>query len=370
MPGAAAQFFGQRAQVRGAGIFGAIDAVAEAGDLLLVDEHVLHVGQCRFFVARIEQHADDFFVGAAVQRSFQRSDAGRDGGVNIGQRGCHYARREGGRVQLMIGVEDQGDIEHVLHHVIRLFAGKRVEEIRGESELGVALDQRLASAQAIERGDDGGGLRHQARGFLLVGFHRIVASLGIVQAQHGYRGAQDVHGRGFGTLPKKFDDFLGNRAVANQARLERIEFRLLGKATVPEEINDLFKSGVVGQGMNVITLIAEDSTVPIDETNIRLGGNNAFEPRLCDWHLTPLFSRTQRLHRQAMNCGRGAKFHSTEFQLRPGIRPQGVGKTSTARAARARVLSTADQISTAHQIAGEFYNRSRTVDSHQPEGPD
>jgi hypothetical protein len=67
---------------------------------------------------------------------------------------------------------------------------------------------------------------------------------------------------------------------------------------VPEEINHLFKRGVFGQGMNVKALVTQDSTIPVNETDVRLGGNNSFESRLCDCHLTPL--GTYRFHRHAI----------------------------------------------------------------------
>jgi hypothetical protein len=39
-----------------------------------------------------------------------------------------------------------------------------------------------------------------------------------------------------------------------------------------------------GQGVNVIALVTKDSEISINETDIRLGGDNSFESRLCDWH--------------------------------------------------------------------------------------
>ena len=79
-----AEFLRQRPQVRGARIFGAIDAMAETWNLLLAGQHVLHCGQRGFFVAGLEQHLDHFFVGAAMQWTLQRSNAGGHGGMNIG----------------------------------------------------------------------------------------------------------------------------------------------------------------------------------------------------------------------------------------------------------------------------------------------
>jgi hypothetical protein len=53
---------------------------------------------------------------------------------------------------------------------------------------------------------------------------------------------------------------------------------------VPQQVDHFLKRRVFGQGVNVETLIAQDSQISIDETNIGLGGNNPFESRLCNWH--------------------------------------------------------------------------------------
>ena len=85
-------------------------------------------------------------------------------------------------------------------------------------------------------------------------------------------------------LPEKLDHFLGYRPVANQLRLQRVQFRLLGQLAVPKQVDHFLKRRVIGQGVDVITLVTEDSQISIDETDIRLGGNNPLESRLCNWH--------------------------------------------------------------------------------------
>jgi hypothetical protein len=72
--------------VGGAGVFGLVDAVAEAGDLLLGGQHVLHVFDRvgAGLVDGVEQ-AHDALVGAAVQRALERADGAGDGRVDVGQ---------------------------------------------------------------------------------------------------------------------------------------------------------------------------------------------------------------------------------------------------------------------------------------------
>ena len=68
----------QHAQVRGARIFRAVHAMAEARDLDLVGQRVLHAlhGLLRIAPA-CSSMLDHVLIGAAVQRSFQRADGRR-----------------------------------------------------------------------------------------------------------------------------------------------------------------------------------------------------------------------------------------------------------------------------------------------------
>ena len=91
-------------------------------------------------------------------------------------------------------------------------------------------------------------------------------------------------GTPFGTFPKKLDHFFRYRPVADQVRLQRVQLGLLGQLAVPKQVDHFLKRRVFSQGVDVITLVTEDSQISIDETDIRLGGNNPFEPRLCNWH--------------------------------------------------------------------------------------
>ena len=63
---------------------------------------------------RLEQHLHDVLVGAAVQRALERADGRDDRRVDVGQRRGGHARGEGRGVQLVIGVQGQGDVEGAL----------------------------------------------------------------------------------------------------------------------------------------------------------------------------------------------------------------------------------------------------------------
>ena len=64
--GAVAQFFGKDPQVRGARILGAINAMAETGNLHLARQGALHPVDRGFFAGELQQDLDDVLIGAAV----------------------------------------------------------------------------------------------------------------------------------------------------------------------------------------------------------------------------------------------------------------------------------------------------------------
>ena len=106
--GALAEIARHLAQVRGPRVFGLVDAMAEAGDLLLARElaanEVVDALAARV-LAEVEQHPHHVGVGAAVQRPFERADRRDDRRIDVGQRGRGHASRKRRGVQLVIGVQ-------------------------------------------------------------------------------------------------------------------------------------------------------------------------------------------------------------------------------------------------------------------------
>ena len=79
-------------------------------------------------------------VGAAVQRPFQGADGCGHGGMHIGKRGRHHPGSEGGRVEFVVGVQDEGDIERALGGLGGLGAIQQQQKIGGVRKRRVRLD--------------------------------------------------------------------------------------------------------------------------------------------------------------------------------------------------------------------------------------
>ncbi len=135
-------------------------------------------------------------VGAAVQRALQRADGAGDGGVDVGEGGCDDACGEGGGVQFVVGVQDEGDVESFFSRGGGLFAVQHPEEVGRVREGLIRRDHRLALANAVEEGDEHGDLRGEPVALAHIGLVGGVLFIRVVDAEQGDGGAQDLHRRG------------------------------------------------------------------------------------------------------------------------------------------------------------------------------
>ena len=118
--------------------------------------------------AELEQHLHDFRVRAAVQRPFERADRGDDRGVDVGQRGRGDARGERRRVQLVIGVQHQRDVERANRRRVRPLAGQHVEEVCRVAHRRIGRDRSAAGLEPSPRGDERADLRRQPHGLAVL----------------------------------------------------------------------------------------------------------------------------------------------------------------------------------------------------------
>ena len=82
--------------------------------------------------------------------------AADDGRVDVGQRRSGDTGGERGGVQLVVGVENQRDVECVGGQASRPIAGQHVEEVRGVPQHRIGRDWPSAGGEASHRGDERG----------------------------------------------------------------------------------------------------------------------------------------------------------------------------------------------------------------------
>ena len=105
-------------------------------------------------VADLEKHLHDVGVRTAVKRARQSRDAGGDAAVHSGQRARNDTRRECRSVQLVIGVQDQANVEHMFLVRVRTLAAQHIKEILRDRQAVVRSDRLLAVADAVPRRGD------------------------------------------------------------------------------------------------------------------------------------------------------------------------------------------------------------------------
>src|SRR5437773_4470718 len=129
--GALRQRLAEPLQDHGARVVGLVDAVSEPHDPLPPFEPAADLLLDVLVASDLGQQVHHLLVGATVQRALEGADGAGDGGVHVGQRGGDHARREGRRVHLVVGVQDQCNVERPRRLLVGPLTGQHPEEVRG-----------------------------------------------------------------------------------------------------------------------------------------------------------------------------------------------------------------------------------------------
>src|SRR5581483_3373249 len=217
--------------------FGLVDAMAEAGDLLPRGEHVLHILDrvCAFFIDG-EQKAHHAFVRTPMQGALQSANRAGNCGVNVGEGGGDDAGREGGGVQFVVGVKNEGEIESSSGRFRGFNAIQHPEKIAGVGKGAVGRNNFLTLSNAIVDGYDHGNLGGKVIGLADVRVVGVVLFVGVVEAERRHRGSQNLHGsRAGGEAAKQIDDALIEDAGKGKLGLKFAQLKLVGQAAVPQQ---------------------------------------------------------------------------------------------------------------------------------------
>ena len=118
------------------------------------------------------QHFEHRLVRAAVQRTPQRANARRRAGKQIRLARGHHAHGRGGAILLVIGVQQENQIQRLDHFRLQLVILVRqrehhVQEIRRVLVVRLGINDRQPARFAIGKRRDRAHLRNQPRGLHL-----------------------------------------------------------------------------------------------------------------------------------------------------------------------------------------------------------
>ena len=264
-----------------------VDAVAEAHQALVALLHALDEVGDVVAVLDAPQHPQHGLVGAAVQRAVERGDAGRDGRVGIGLRRADRAHRARRAVLLVVGVQDEQDVErafqariglvlqlgHLVHHV---------QEVARVREVVVGIDVRLALGVAV-------GERRQRRHLgdqpdrLDVTVLRVVdvRRLGIERRQRADRAEQHAHRvRVVAEATEELLDVLVHERVDRDLVLPVRQLRGGRQLAVDEQVGDLEIGRLLGELLDRVAAVLEDAVRAVEVRHRRAAGGRVHECRV------------------------------------------------------------------------------------------
>ena len=138
---------------RGPGIRLLVDTMAESHDPLVPGQGIVNPAIGNVGRTHALQDLPGFLVGPAVKWTLERADRRHDSRIDVRQGGHRDPGREGGRVELVLGVQDQRGIERPAQGLRGNPAGDHLQEVGGVVESGVGSHRGLPRAPAFPVGD-------------------------------------------------------------------------------------------------------------------------------------------------------------------------------------------------------------------------
>ena len=238
----------------------AVDGVPEAHDFFFALQHA-HQASFGFFRSlELLDQLHGRFVGTAVQRATQGTDGAGYAAVDVRQRGGTHPRSEGRRVEFVLGVQNQGNVHHLLVQLAGLLAVQQLQEHTTDGiAFGVGgVDTHTFVGEAVPVSDDGReGGQHAVD--LVVLLAEVL--LGFQVTQHGATGAHNVHGVGvFGNLLQHQFQGIRQGAQALEPGLVGVQLGLGRQFATQQQVSHFFKLGVVRQVADIIAAVGQAGT--------------------------------------------------------------------------------------------------------------
>ena len=124
--------------------------MTEAHDEFLVGEHLAHAGDRLLRCVELRNQLHGRLVRTAVQRTAQRPDRAGDRRMHVGQRRGDDAGGERGRVEFVLGIQDQRRIERLAMQLRRRPVVQHVEDVAGDAGIvGLGVDAHAVRVIAM-----------------------------------------------------------------------------------------------------------------------------------------------------------------------------------------------------------------------------
>src|ERR1700730_1937026 len=217
------------------------------------------------------EHVQRSFVCTAVERAVQRGNSGGGGGIGIDVRAADAADGVGGAILLVVGVQDEENVEGMFERGIGLItrargAEEHVQEIAGIAEFVVGINEGHAERMAIGKRRNRGHFADEAVNLQFAGFRvENILGVGIKGGKRGYGGDHHAHGMGVvvKAVHKLLDDFV-DEGVVTDAAGPIFQLRGGGKFAVEEEVGGFKVGAFFGEILDGIAAITEDAGIAVD----------------------------------------------------------------------------------------------------------
>ncbi len=248
-----------------------VDAVSEAHQPSVAGLHLLDEGRDVLRVPDLVEHAQDCLVCAPVERPVQGGDPRRHRGERIDVGRSHAADGARRAVLLVVGVQDQEDLERPLEDGVRLVPAadleRHVDEVADVVELVPREHVRQAARVTEHERRDGRHLRQQPKPLQ-------VAALGVGDVLCvGIEGRErtdcaEQHAHRVGVVAEALEELLDidvDVGVVADVVLEPVQLVGCRELPLEQEVGGLEERRVLCELLDRVAAVAEDAPVAVDE---------------------------------------------------------------------------------------------------------